>query len=144
MKSAKEDKKDFKNIVKSLDIFHRPTNHPNFSNDELKNSTEKKFPRYIRHKVSMSIKTPMNTGSDFLSHPLERDIKLHNEPQKNLKEHVNQFARGHLDSKQFEDGLRERNVNPNMEEIKKHIRSASMGSVNYKDLMVSVMKYKEE
>jgi hypothetical protein len=143
IKSAKEDKKDFKNIMKSLDIFHRPTYHPGFSNEEIKTSTEKKFPRYIRHKASNSIVTPMHTGTYFLSHN-ESQNKEKLDSKKNLKQSVDNYAKGYIDTNQFEEELKQGKVNPNMEEIKKHIRSASTGGhINYKDLMFSVMKYKE-
>ncbi len=147
IKSAKVDQKDFKSIMKSLDIFNRPTYHPTFTNDDIKNSTNKnKFPRYIREKETKIVVTPMHTHSNFLSHPeVTNSIsKVKVKGKDLLIEFVNKFVKGHIDAKTFETSLKETNVNPEIEEIKKHIKSSETGPVKYKELMFSVMKYKNE
>ena len=138
MKSAKEDKKDFKNIIKNLGIFNRPTYHPEFTTDDIKNSTAKKYPRFIKQKAANEIKTPMHTERNFFG-----NFESKSDHKKEvLKEYVNQFTKGFIDSTTFENALKSKNINPEIEEIKKHIRTASTG-MSHKGLMCSVMKYND-
>ena len=138
MNSANVDKLGFSNLVKSLNIFHKPTNK--FTTAEMKNSTLKKFPRYVKNKDGFVAPTQMHS-----SNVLNVDNTERNDMKKDmLKEYVDKFAKGQIDSKKFESILREKNINPNIEEISKHIRVSNSGNVNHKELLFSVMKYKNE
>jgi hypothetical protein len=143
-KSANEDNKDFKTILKSLGIFNRPTRYPAFSTEDMKNATLNKFPRFVKNKEDTPVKTPMHTDNTFLGE--EHKSVFQDETQNVLKESVNKFVRGFIDSKAFEKVLSENKINPKIEEINKHIRNSQVGTgpINYKELMIGVMKYKNE
>jgi hypothetical protein len=138
MNSANVDNKGFSSLIKSLNIFQKPTNV--YTTEEMKNSTFKKFPRYVKNKEAYGVKTQLHS-SNAIPKPSEESKDTQREV---IKEYVDRFVKGYMDSKGFEKVLRSKNINPNIEEINKHIRSATSGNVNHKELMQSLLKYKNE
>jgi len=138
MKSANEDKKDFKSIIKSLGIFEKSCqHHPLFTKDDIKNSNNKKFPRYIREKENNKLSTPMHTCNNFLGNY----FTAKNENTEALQDSINKFSKGIIDTKQLETDLKNINIDPNINEISKHIKNLEKGALNHKELMKNVMKF---
>lgn len=140
MKTGHQDNKGFKNIIKSLGLTTKHTYHPTFTHEDIKNSTLTKFPRFIKEKEINLVKTPMHTTNNFFSHG-ETNIYLSKD--KSVKEFVRKFTKGEINGKTFENSLRNKNINPEIEEINKHIKSANTGPVKFNELMSSVLKYKD-
>jgi hypothetical protein len=138
MKTANGDKKDFKSIIDSLGIFNKKTYYPPYSNDDLKNSTLKKFPRYIKNKEANTNFSPTFTDNNVLN--AQKNYRSEPSNREDLKDIVNKFSKGQMDIKTFENSLKEKNVNPEISDISRQIRFAQNGAVNHKELMHTVLK----
>jgi hypothetical protein len=138
MKKANSDKKDFKSIVTSLGIFNKQTYYPPFSNDDMKTSTLKKYPRYIKNKETNSNFSPTFVDNNVFN--ANKNFKNEGTTRVELKEIVNKFSKGQMDVKTFEKSLKEKNINPEICDINRQIRFAENGAVNHKELMHSVLK----
>lgn len=128
MKTTKEDNKTFVEIIKSLGILQKKDSMPVYSTQAIQESTSTKFPRYKRDLDKRSVDLTANTTLTG---------------KYSLRDSVNKFSRGYLDVSDFERILKEKNINPNTQEINKCIKDAKHGGVNHKELMFSVLRYKD-
>lgn len=151
MNSANEDRKSFKTVVQSLGIISKSSkdnNYPEFTAEEYKNSTPSRFHKNFlgnKAKDQINFKNP-TYHSTALPSNLNGYVETGSKSLGGMnivKDYVNKFVKGYMDSKGFEAALKEKNINPHIEEISKHIRKASSGQMGHSDLMFSVMKYKD-
>jgi len=109
----------------------------------MKNSTQTKFHRFNKEKNAIQqFKSPTHISNALpskMNGQAEKNENFDENPK--LKQCVNQFIKGQLNSEDFQNALREQNVNPEIEEIHKHIKKAGSGSVGHKELMFNVMKH---
>jgi len=118
--TAGRDKKTFSGLLQSLDILKKKPMARAFTVQQIKDSTAKRFPRYVRNK---KYKVPEHEVDD-------------------VQDNVTKFLKRQIDSNAFEGFLREKNINPNIEEIRKYVRSHEAGlEVKFQDFLYSVKRF---
>ncbi len=145
--SSKQYNLCFKNILKSLDLLNKDNSISNvsyrkFSQEEIKNSTEKKHNRFIRNKETRFKTEPIIEQNIF-----QTTIEKEKDPAKqNLVDNVTKFVLGESTSREFFRILRQDNINPEVEEISKWINSIQNGptTTDHKNLMMNVLNCKDK
>jgi hypothetical protein len=132
--------KNFTAIIKEIDILNKnKTNMPLFNKNEvLKENQPSQFGRYkknVKPDASCNIRFPWDNRAK-----LEKKSNPEKEALKNI---VNDLVAGKIEMKEFESNLYNHNINPRTETINKHLRSAKAGSLNHKELMCSILNYKD-
>jgi hypothetical protein len=129
--------RSFTSIVNDINIFNKERNIiPTYNKEELKDTTElrNKFSRFKKSATS-EVKPPWdNSWTNGVNK---------NAQNERLKDMVNNLTRGAIEVGEFENFLRDRNINPNVESISKHLRNSKYSRINHKDLLCSLMNYQE-
>jgi len=118
--SAARDCKNFTGLVRSLGILKDDkVRAPKFTANQMKNSTAKKFPRYVRNKSYNVPEHESNVIQDSVTSYLKRQIT----------------------SQDLQTVLRDNNINPGVEEINKFVRNHDAGiNVKMTDLLFAIKK----
>lgn len=136
LSKSEHDHKDFKTIIKILDIYPKKET-TGYTIDEIKNSTSKRFPRYVKDKDHNPNGTPMQLHTNNIFG--KQEVKSDNN---GLREMVNKYIKGELNRNQFEQELNKNQFNPQVEEIQKILRHSNEG-VYHSHLMFNVMRFSE-
>jgi hypothetical protein len=118
--SAGRDNKTFAGLIKSLGILKDDKQKaPVFTANQIKNSCAKRYPRYVRNR---SYKVPEHKADA-------------------IQDSVSAYLKRQINSHELSGVLRENNINPNIEEINKYIRSHDAGiNVKFNDMLFAVKK----
>jgi len=118
--SAARDCKNFTGLIRSLGILKDDkVRAPKFTANQMKNSTAKKYPRYVRNKSYNVPEHESNVIQDSVTSYLKRQIT----------------------SQDLQTVLRDNNINPGVEEINKFVRNHDAGiNVKMTDLLFAIKK----
>jgi len=124
---AHEDNKTLPKVVKSLGILkERDANLPVHSLEEVKKYNDGN-PRYVRNKGKNAPTSVINKS--------KTENEIHSSTQK--------LVEGQISPNDFRKILRNNNINPEINEIKKLVQACERGDeVKYKDLAFAVSKFK--
>lgn len=120
LESKATDGKDFTTILKHIDILKNPGE-----------TTKSKIQYSNKHNKFKRDRTPPKT-------------KLNQEdPLYDIKKWTLKLANGSITPDNYRSFLSENNINPNIEEINKHLRAGESGRINFNDLMFSIMRFEK-